>query len=82
MTLPPSNILSYVFPLRLEYFTWPQAMGLMAALSVPIILLGTRSLNGLGPVRKWVAVAIRLAVILLFILILGGARSGKSALYT
>src|SRR5215211_2777611 len=74
MTLALSNNLAFVFPLRLEYFSWPQALGLFAAISVPIVLLGLRSLNGLGPVRKWVAIAIRLAVVLLFILILGGAR--------
>jgi hypothetical protein len=33
-----------------------------------------RSLNGLGPVRKWVAIGIRLAVLLLFMLIIGGVR--------
>ena len=38
------------------------------------LLLGMRSLNGLGPVRKWVAIGIRLAVLLLFVLILGGVR--------
>ncbi|HYO07566.1 MAG TPA: VWA domain-containing protein [Tepidisphaeraceae bacterium] len=66
--------LAFVFPLRLEYFTWPRALALFAVLALPIILLGLRSLNGLGPMRKWVAISLRLAVLLLFILILGGAR--------
>ncbi len=61
-------------PLHLEYFSGLVALELFAALAIPIILLGMRSLNGLGPVRKWVAIGIRLAVLLLFILIIGGAR--------
>ena len=35
---------------------------------------GQRSLNGLGPVRKWVAIGIRLAVLLLLLLIIAGVR--------
>src|SRR5688572_33229797 len=65
---------SWVFPLHLEYLSWPKALGLFALLALPIVLLGMRSMNGLGPVRKWVAIGIRLAVLLLFILIIGGAR--------
>jgi uncharacterized membrane protein/Mg-chelatase subunit ChlD len=38
------------------------------------VLLGLRSLAGLGPVRKWVALGTRLGVLLLFVLILGGIR--------
>ncbi len=47
---------------------------LFAGLGAFVVILGTRSLNGLGPVRKWVAIGIRLAVILLFVLILAGVR--------
>src|SRR5438094_393024 len=61
-------------PITLEYLTWPQAAGLFALISLPIVLLGMRSLNGLGPVRKWVAIAIRMLVVLLFVLVIGGAR--------
>jgi uncharacterized membrane protein len=64
----------FVFPLHLEYLSWPAALGIFAGLGVVVALLGMRSLNGLGPVRKWVAISIRLAVLLLFILIIGGAR--------
>src|SRR5688500_14442957 len=49
-------------------------MGIFAALAIPIVYLGMRSLNGLGPVRKWVAIGVRLAVLMLFILIIGGVR--------
>jgi len=61
-------------PLTLEYLPWWQAGALFALLAAPILFLGMRSLNGLGPVRKWVAIGIRLAVLLLFILIIGGVR--------
>ncbi len=69
-----STILAYYFPLRLEYLTWPRAILLLAACSIPILLLGMHSLNGLGPARKWVAIAVRLLVLLIFVLIIGGAR--------
>src|SRR4029450_10585284 len=67
-------MLAFVSPITLEYLTWYQALGLFAAVSLPIVLLGMRSLNGLGPVRKWVAIAIRMLVVLLFVLVIGGAR--------
>src|SRR5688572_7850344 len=66
--------LAFTFPLRLEYLTWPMALGLFALLALPIVWLGMRSLNGLGPVRKWVAIGVRLGVLALFILIIGGVR--------
>ena len=69
-----SFTLAFTSPIRLEYFSgWVAALAFVA-LAVPIVLLGMRSLNGLGPVRKWVAIGARLAVVLLFILILGGIR--------
>jgi uncharacterized membrane protein len=61
-------------PLSLEYMAWWQGAALFAALAVPIVWLGVRSLNGLGPVRKWVALGVRLAVVALIVLILGGVR--------
>lgn len=69
----PSS-LAFQFPLRLEYLTYWQAALIFAALAAPILFLGMRSLNGLGPVRKWVAIGVRLTVLLLFILIIGGVR--------
>ena len=67
-------ILSFVLPLRLEYMSWLTAFGLFALLGVIVTLLGIRSLNGLGPPRKWTAIGIRLLVLLLFVLILAGIR--------
>ncbi|MGH7176952.1 MAG: hypothetical protein ACREJC_06205, partial [Tepidisphaeraceae bacterium] len=61
-------------PFSLEYMQPWQAGALLALLSAPIVLLGIRSLSGLGPVRRWVAVGVRLALLLVLVLILGGLR--------
>src|SRR4051812_48093773 len=66
--------LAVAWPFSLEFFSAWQALAIFAGLSVPIVLLGMRSLTGLGPVRKWVAIGFRLSVLLVFILILGGIR--------
>jgi uncharacterized membrane protein len=68
--IPPA----FTMPVRLEYFPWYVGLALFAGLGAIIVLLGMRSLSGLGPVRKWVAIGTRLAVLLLFILVLGGMR--------
>jgi uncharacterized membrane protein len=68
-----------IWPFRLEYFSGWVALGLFVLLSLPVIWLGNRSLNGLGPIRKWVAIVLRLMVILLVILILGGIRLQRRA---
>jgi hypothetical protein len=62
------------WPVRLEYFSGWSALGLLGLVSIPVVWMGMRSLNGLGPVRKWVAIAVRLLVLLTVILILGGVR--------
>jgi uncharacterized membrane protein len=74
LPIVPSSLAAFYFPLRLEYLTYWQAALIFAALAAPIVFLGMRSLNGLGPVRKWVAIGIRLSVLLLFVLIIGGVR--------
>src|SRR5947208_16869957 len=68
------HILAIHWPLTLEYFNGWQALLIFAALSVPFVLLAIRSLAGLGPVRRWVALGARLLVLLIFVLILAGAR--------
>ncbi|HZL35118.1 MAG TPA: hypothetical protein VFC78_07400, partial [Tepidisphaeraceae bacterium] len=73
-SLPALPLLGFTSPLRLEFMSWWSALLLFAGLSAFIVLLGIRSLNGLGPVRKWVAIGIRLAVVLLFVALLAGAR--------
>lgn len=69
-----SSILAFTWPLKLEYLTWWQAMLLFVGLGLPITLLAVRSLAGLGPVRRWVALGLRLTVLLLLVLIVSGAR--------
>lgn len=67
-------MLAWRWPIRLEYFSGWAALGIFVALAVPILWMGVRSLNGLGPVRKWAAIAARLGVVGLMVLILGGIR--------
>ncbi len=74
MSVLPFYNLAVWFPLRLEYLTPLQALGLFAALAIPVTLLAVRSLAGLGPVRRWVALGVRLLVLLLLVLILAGVR--------
>jgi uncharacterized membrane protein len=66
--------LALVMPLRLQYFSAWAALGLFAALALPVVWLGIRNLAAMGPVRQWVAISIRLLVLLAMILILGGLR--------
>lgn len=58
----------------LEFYSWPTAAGVFTAIATPIVLLGVRSLNGLGATRKWVAIGVRLLVVAFLVLILGGVR--------
>src|SRR5688572_7352053 len=73
MSSESTHLLS-ALPLSLEYMRWWQAVLLFLALSFPVTLLAIRSLAGLGPVRRWVALGVRLTVILIAVLILAGAR--------
>ena len=68
-----------VWPVRLEYFSGWVALGLFILLSAPIVLLGMRSLTGLGKTRQRVAIGIRLLVMLLIVLILGGIRVQRTS---
>jgi uncharacterized membrane protein len=68
--LPTSPLASISF----EYLSPMRALGLFALLALPFVLLGIRSLAGLGPVRRWVALGVRLLVLLLVVLILAGVR--------
>jgi Ca-activated chloride channel family protein len=72
LNLPTPNLA--VWPARLEYLSPLAALGLFALLAAPVILLGLRSLNGLGPTRRRVIIALRLLVTLVLVLLLGGLR--------
>lgn len=50
------------------------AMLLFIAVAAPSVWLGLRTMNALGPVRKWVAIGARVLVLLLLVLILAGIR--------
>ncbi len=67
-------LLPLAWLIDLEYMPGWKAALIFAALAAPIVLLGIRSLAGMGPVRKWVAIVLRLMVLLLLVLILAGAR--------
>ena len=68
LLLPPAWLID------LEYMTGWKAALIFAALAAPVLWLGMRSMAGLGPVRKWVAIGLRLLVLLLLVLIVAGAR--------
>src|SRR6266850_5574615 len=72
--LMPTPLLPLGFLIDLEYMPYWKAALIFGALAVPIIWLGMRSLAGMGPVRKWVAIVLRLLVLLMLVLILAGAR--------
>src|SRR3954466_4451771 len=68
------HILAWNSPIQLQYLSWFAAIPTYLVLAAIVVLLGIRSLAGLGPVRKWVAIGTRLLVLLLLLLILAGVR--------
>ena len=70
----PSPALAIVWPLKMEYFSGWTALLLFLGFGAFFVGLGMWSLAGLGRTRKWVAISLRLLVLLCFILILAGAR--------
>ena len=67
-------ILGLSWPITLEYFSGWIGAGLFVVFGAFFLTLGMLSLNGLGKARKWTAIVIRLMVLLVLILLLGGAR--------
>lgn len=61
-------------PLQLQHFSWWVAILIFLGVGGLALFMGLWSMAGLGPARKWTAIAVRLLVILYLILILGGAR--------
>ena len=74
MFIRGSILFAFSFPLRMDYFSPWTALGLFLGLGAVIVLVGLRSMAGLGPVRQWAAIAVRLLVLLLFVLILGNVK--------
>ena len=66
-------------PIQLTHFSGLFGLLLFAALAVPVVLLGVKSLAGLGRVRKWTSIGVRLAVLGLLVLILGGVTWTRTA---
>ncbi len=72
-------MLALTWPIQLSHFSGVFATLLFLALALPIVLLGVKSLAGLGPTRKWTAIVVRLLVILTLVLILGGVTWTRTA---
>jgi len=72
-------VLAFSWPIQLSHFSGLHAALLFLILATPIVWLGHRSLVGLGRLRKWTAVAVRLLVLLLLVLILGGITWTRTA---
>ena len=62
------------WPLRTEHMPGWLVLVLFLVGAVPIVGLGVYSLAGLGRVRQWVAIGLRLAVLLLALMILAGVQ--------
>ena len=60
--------------IQFDHMSFLEAGLLWLALTVPVVLVGRRSLVALGPVRQWVAIAARALVLLVIVLILAGIR--------
>ena len=77
MTVLTPQLSPMALGLRLEYLGPLEALGLFLVLAVPVVALGWRSLAALGPVRRWVALGARVAVVGLIALILAGLRAER-----
>ena len=61
-------------PITFDFLPWWGVLALWIGVAGPILWLGLRSLSSLGPVRQWVAIGTRIALLLCLVLIIGGAR--------
>ncbi len=60
--------------IQLQNMSFLQVALLFAALAIPVVWLGMRKMDAVGPIRKWVAIGARLLVLLLCVLVLAGMR--------
>ncbi|HVT88986.1 MAG TPA: VWA domain-containing protein [Tepidisphaeraceae bacterium] len=65
-------------PLKFDYLSLPQVAILYLAIALPIVWMGTKSLNWLGPVRQNVCLSIRLVLLGLLVMILAGPRWNRT----
>ncbi|HSI34689.1 MAG TPA: hypothetical protein VK986_13965 [Tepidisphaeraceae bacterium] len=72
-TAAAPGMLAIHWPLQLEYWHWGYGVAFAVAAAVTV-WMGMASLAGLGPVRKWVAIGVRVGVLGLLFLIVCGAR--------
>jgi uncharacterized membrane protein len=72
-SLLPPEILALT-NVGLERFGWGTVGLIWLALALPVVWLGWKKLEPLGPRRRWIAVGARLVVLLLAVLILAGLR--------
>src|SRR5258706_9848421 len=68
-----AGMLAVHWPIQLEYWHWGYGVAFLVSVAITV-LLGMRSLAGLGPARKWVAIGTRTLVLLLLFLIICGVR--------
>jgi uncharacterized membrane protein len=72
-SMSPMFLASWM-PVELEYLTWWQASCLFGLISAIVLGLGIVALTGTTPVRRWVTLGLRLVVVFVLVLIIGGAR--------
>jgi uncharacterized membrane protein len=65
------NLPLAAWPIQLEYWHWGYGVAYAVAAAL-VVLLGVKSLSGMGPARQWVSIGARLVVLtLLFLIVLG-----------
>ena len=72
-------MLALYSPIQLSNFSGWTALLLFVTLGAFVVLLGRSSMAGLGPARKWTSIGLRLLLILVLILILGGITWTRQA---
>jgi len=72
-----AGTLAVQWPIQLEYWHWGYGVAFVASVAI-VVFLGMRSLAGLGPARKWVAISARVLVLVLLFLILCGVRWNRT----
>ncbi len=67
------GVLAFHWPIQLEYWHWGWGLTFLVAGAL-VVWMGMKSLAGLGPARKWVAIGVRLGVLTMLMLILCGIK--------